>query len=238
MKITDIHCHLFDLYKLDILDKQIQECDEFSDRFSVALSDEEIDWHLNNRKYFSAFYAGIHPKNIIEKKTSLERIIQLCEQNEIIAIGEIGLDRRYGNFDKQNKLLLTQLDIAQQFNLPVVFHNVKMYYELAKIIKNNFPQTRGILHGFNGSEEIFHTFKQFNFAFSLNCRFNKNSYLQKILNWGRFFLETDAPFQAPFGSETNSLNNIKLIYETISNYADEIYLAKQLEINKMDFFDR
>ena len=67
----------------------------------------------------------------------------------------IWLDNRNDNFEWQKKILLMQLDLAKNYDLPVVFHTVKQYYELDKILKNNFPKVQGFLHAFNASQEIF-----------------------------------------------------------------------------------
>ncbi len=222
--MTDIHCHLFDLYKKNILFEQITEANNAGilNHFSVALTEIEIKWHLKNSHYYEYFYAGIHPNFINE--INIETIIQLCEQNKIIAIGEIGFDKRTPNIKKQEKILLQQLEIAQEFELPVIFHNVKMYYELAKLLSKNFPKIKGILHGFNSSEEVFEVFKKKEFAFSINTRFNNVNLLKKILKWGLLFLETDAPFQKPIYDKKsfNSLENLLIPYKLIHKETDQI----------------
>ena len=236
--LTDIHCHLFDLYKKDLLIDQLEEASKngISQHISVALTDEEIEWHLENKNYFFKFYAGIHPSYI--DKLKVDRIVQLCENEEIIAIGEIGFDKRFSNFDYQKNILLQQLEIAKEFQLPVIFHNVKMYYELHKLIKDNFPKTIGILHSFNGSKEIFDAFKSFDFAFSINARFKNKEVMKRILKWGRFFIETDVPYQKPIDSEAeiNSLKNLIIPYQNLINNSSKEFVARRLAVNLQEYF--
>ncbi|MEA1973451.1 MAG: TatD family hydrolase [Candidatus Cloacimonadota bacterium] len=240
--LTDIHCHLFDLHKKELLREQLTDANKIGikNHISVALTNEEVDFHLKNKQLFTSFYAGIHPKYINQAEINIDRIVTLCAQKQIVAIGEIGLDKRFEDIEKQNKILLIQLEIAKEFNLPVVFHNVKMYYELSKLIRDNFPQTRGILHSFNGSVDIFSTFKKMDFAFSINCRFQNYIILQQIISWGRFFIETDAPYQKPAtdNSEINSLKNLLIPYNNLIKSSSEDIINRGLQVNNKYYFEK
>jgi TatD DNase family protein len=114
------------------------------------------------------------------------------------------------------------LEIAQSHDLPVVFHSVGRYYDLYKLIKSNFPKTRGILHSFASSDEVFQIFKSMGFCFSLGASIlvsrNHDKVLQNVLDWGLYVIETDAPAQKPFFAETefNKLKYLPQIAEKIA----------------------
>lgn len=235
----DAHCHLADpTLNKDFLDIDSKKTD-ISGFISSALSKEEFIWHQKNKHIKIKWIAGIHPTYEKSKLEDLNAIIDLCETKQIIGIGEIGLDSRNNNRDYQKKILLEQLAIAQEFELPVVFHVVKEYYSLAKILKNNFPKTRGYLHGFNSSKDVMKLFLDFDLAFSLNCRPPKIDVIQNISRYGHFLFETDAPYQKPIGyeNEFNPLSNINWIIDHVSKVTklnrEELKILQYNSLNKI-----
>ena len=125
----DVHCHLGEERILSNLDKEISDAKEVGiSRFiSNALCQEEFE--LMNSKQISEFQdiilwtAGIHPYYNKSSEDDIESLIEHCDAKEIIAIGEIGLDNHNDNFEWQKKILLMQLDLAKNYDLPVVFHD-------------------------------------------------------------------------------------------------------------------
>jgi TatD DNase family protein len=203
---VDAHCHLADpLLQNEI--KDLRRNKDITAYISCALNQSELDWHWHNPDNRIKLVAGIHPYQPGQATLSLDHLAQLCAEHKIIGIGEIGLDKRAKDFESEKKILLQQLDLAQEYQLPVVLHVVKSYYQLAKLLKSNFPRVRGYLHGFHSSQEVFALFKKFDLAFSLGCRPPNQQVCRSILQYGHYLLETDAPFQKPI-SDTNQYNQL------------------------------
>jgi len=143
-KLIDAHCHLADTAFAETWKEEIEKARKVGVEtfISSALCEEEFEWHLNNQHLNLNWCAGIHPYYDKTDLRDFDKLIKLCDEKQISGIGEIGLDRR-GDFEFQKPLLLQQLDLARTYNLPVIFHVVGRYYELLKILKNNFPQVRG-----------------------------------------------------------------------------------------------
>jgi len=189
---------------------------------------------------FIYWSAGIHPYYEKSSENDFEFLIKLCDENKIVAIGEIGLDKRRDNHEKQKKILLQQLDLSKNYQLPVIFHVVKNYYELHKILKDNFPKTRGFLHGFNSSQAVFENFSKFDLGFSLNFCSSNPEVVKNIIRRGFYFFETDAPYQKEKGSkeEINHLKNLVKVVENISGITGidiEILKKKQSKNFRMLF---
>ncbi len=209
-KWFDFHCHFCDIIEFDKVDLDIEiaeaQHEGVGSFFSNAYRKDQFDWHLSHSYPFMQWYAGIHPMFVEETQQDIASVIELAQKKQICAIGEIGLDSRYDNHEVQERLMLMQLDIAKSYDLPVVFHSVGRYYEIYKLVKNNFPKTRGVLHSFASSEEVFEIFKSLGFAFSLGGPIltsrNHEKVLHDVLEWGLYVLETDAPAQKPFFAET------------------------------------
>lgn len=211
-KLIDAHCHLDD----ERITDEIPQAKEsgISGFISSALSKDEFQWHLNCKIPKMKWCAGLHPNYEKSDESDLDLIIQFCENNDIIGIGEIGLDNRNDNDKWQTDILLKQLDIAHQFDLPVIFHTVGKYYELYKLLKNNFPRVRGFLHGFNASKDIAETFSRFDLAFSIGCKHPKLDCLKYVLKRGFYLFETDAPYQKPVDSE-DEYNHLLNLFPSI-----------------------
>lgn len=243
----DVHCHLGEERILSNLDKEISDAKEVGiSRFiSNALCQEEFE--LMNSKQISEFQdtilwsAGIHPYYDKSSEDDIESLIKFCDEKKIIAIGEIGLDNRKDNFEWQKKILLMQLDLAKNYDLPIVFHTVKQYYELDKILKNNFPKVRGFMHAFNASHEIFDKFKKYDLGFSLNAKPPKDEVICAIIKHGFYFFETDAPYMRPreLNEGFNHLKNLVWNVKQISQKTDtslEILKERQFK-NFCDLFE-
>ncbi len=224
----DAHCHLADNRIAANLEQELSEAKEsgISCFISSALCREEFEWHQNQNISQMIWIAGIHPYYEKSCEDDFDELIKLCDEKRIIAIGEIGLDKRKDNFDWQKKILLMQLDLAKNYDLPVVFHTVRQYYELDKILKNNFQKVRGYLHGFNASMEIAELFSKFDLAFSLGCKPPRNEVLEFIIDRGFFLFETDAPYQKPV-DDKNDFNHLKNLVRTVDKVSQIIELDKQ-----------
>ncbi len=72
-----------------------------------------------------------------------------------VAIGEIGLDYALDKFDTriQDHALEIQIELAKEFQLPVIIHCRKAFQLLYDRLKY-FPQVTGVLHAFNGGPEF------------------------------------------------------------------------------------
>ncbi len=62
---------------------------------------------------------GIHPANW--RVAKVEEIVPLLEK--AYAVGEIGMDPKYGPLEEQRKVYLEQVALAEEHNLPIVVHS-------------------------------------------------------------------------------------------------------------------
>lgn len=226
----DAHCHLADSRISANLEQELADAKNAGvDHFiSSALCREEFEMIKlpKFQKRFIKWTAGVHPYYEKSSEDDFELLIKYCDAKDIIGIGEIGLDKRKDNFNWQKKILLMQLDLAKNYDLPVVFHTVKQYYELHKILENNFPRVRGFLHAFNASMEIAELFSKFDLAFSLGCRPPQKDVLEFIIDRGFFLFETDAPYQKPV-DDKNDFNHLKNLMWVVDETAQITELDKQ-----------
>ena len=100
---------------------------------------------------------GIHPlytNQAHEEDIALleEQITQSLSDPRFVGIGEIGLDYFVEGLDphKQEYFFHAQLDLAQQFNLPVILHVRRSQDAILKALRRR-KISGGIAHAFNGS---------------------------------------------------------------------------------------
>ena len=242
----DAHCHLTDERIFHNLVEEISAAEEegVSGFVSSVLCEEEYNLitHKDFEKYdkFIEWSAGIHPFYEKSSERDFDALVELCEQKRIIAVGEIGLDKRNNDFEWQKKVLLKQLDLAKNYHLPVIFHIVKQHYEIYKIIKNDFPKIFGFIHGFSASKEIFELYSKFDLALSLNLRLPEKEVVKLVLKRGFYLVETDAPYLKERGSadEFNHLKNLSKVaknIERLTGISAEEIKKKQFENFKSIF---
>jgi TatD DNase family protein len=154
----------------------------FNNRFGV---DEDI----YTGKYFSA---GIHPWDA-GRQIPMSELEQLVSHTNCLAIGECGLDKLKGpDIAVQKKVFEAQLELAQQYQKPVIIHCVKAFDELIEICIPYMNKIPLIIHGFNKSEQLAAQLIHKGFCLSLQSSlFSKNDFNFNALPLESIFLETD-----------------------------------------------
>jgi len=134
MKFVDAHIHFSDAKYSEYTDELAAEAKSSN---VVALVSNSMDFESSvgslklAEKYPGTVYAalGIHPWNVRAlKENELQQTLELIsthKQSEaVVAIGEIGLDLRYGKmYDKQLEVFKEILSLAEKLELPIIVHS-------------------------------------------------------------------------------------------------------------------
>lgn len=124
-------------------------------------------------------------------------------QRKIVAIGECGLDYFYGHSTKaeQEKALRYQIELALEFDLPLVFH-VRDAFDDFWPIFDSYQGVKGELHSF--TDNLTNLSKALTRGLYIGVNgimtFTKNDWqleVAKAIPRDRLLLETDAPFLTP-----------------------------------------
>jgi len=168
---------------------------------------------------------GLHPMFMSEHKLEhLDSLKTLLEKEEAIAVGEIGLDFFIPEPDmkKQIDFFTAQLAIANELNLPVIIHARKSQDIVLKYLRQ-FPNLRGSLHSFSGSEQQAKQLIDLGFylGFGGPITYTRATKLRKLVSTlplEALLIETDSPDQPDalhFG-ERNEPAYLPNIAETIA----------------------
>jgi TatD DNase family protein len=134
------------------------------------------------------FSAGIHPWN-----PDTSKIIELKELallNNVVAIGETGLDKLKYDFEIQKYLFEIQVQMAEEIGKPLIIHCVRAWNELLKIKKHFKPSVAWVIHGFRGGEKLAGQLINAGMYLSFGKNFHPES-LRKAWDAKRLFTETD-----------------------------------------------
>lgn len=152
---------------------------------------------------------GLHPFYIEEHRpqhlSDLEKILQ---QEQCIAIGEIGLDTFLKQhkvervFEKQKNFFTQQIELAQQYNKPILLHIRKSHAEVLKILKAHQFKEGGIAHAFSGGVQEAIAFVQLGFKIGVtgqitNPNTKKLHDVVKAVGLENLVIETDCPDMTP-----------------------------------------
>ncbi|MFW6285762.1 MAG: TatD family hydrolase [Nanoarchaeota archaeon] len=147
------------------------------------------------------------------------------EKNDILAIGEIGLDLKHGSDNKEFKVQVQRfkslIELGIELNKPMIIHTWGAEQEVLEIIEEYVLKTnfnKFILHCFTGKKKLIKKIKELKIYASVPLIIlNTQSFqsLVEILSIRNLFIETDSPYLNP-DKTRNSPLNIPKIYEKIA----------------------
>ena len=158
------------------------------------------------------FYSvGLHPMKVGQADDEALAVVRETILDErVIAVGECGLDRRSeATMEKQERVLLEQVQVAEKYHKPLVIHCVKAYSELISIRKKSGASVPWIIHGFNNNEQILAQLLDYGFYISIGAALlNPRSNV--------FHLIRDIPLEMLFLENDDREVEIPVIYEAAS----------------------
>lgn len=153
-------------------------------------------------KYESGVYAavGLHPIHVGDGFEYL-RYKELAVE-KVVAIGEIGLDYKveYLPFkEKQKEILLAQIELAQELNLPIIFHCRMAHDDLIAELETRGSKLQGVVHCFTGAWKEAQKYLDKGLYLGFNGIIFKMN-LDEVISKApleRILLETDCPYLTP-----------------------------------------
>jgi len=259
MQIIDSHTHIdFEEFKLD-RNQAIQRAVESGVNKIIISSTVEDRWKYihkvcseNNKHCYAAY--GLHPMfmdehNLSKQNNDLDKLTMWIKIHKTVAIGEIGLDYYIQEADDKHRkaqieLFNSQLEIAAQFNLPIIIHARKSLDIILKHLRL-FPSLRGSIHSFSGSEQQAKQLIDLGFYLSFGgpVTYNRATRLQKIIKsipLEAMLVETDSPDQADSNHHLQR-NEPAFIFEVVKKIAqlknvEKEHIAEITTKNAMSLF--
>ena len=158
MKLIDTHTHLF-LKEFDNdRDEVIKNAISSGVDTMILPNVDSTTLHallsLQTCYYEYCFSAlGLHPGSVhVNGSEELKRIYKAIEDNDPVAIGEIGIDLYRGKTFKEQQIqaFKTQIEWALEKDLPILIHNREAFGEILEILNEYKKDTwKGISQSLN-----------------------------------------------------------------------------------------
>lgn len=159
---------------------------------------------------------GLHPFYIEQHQSEhLHHLEQILEQHHCVAVGEIGLDtflkqhKQPELFAKQQYYFNAQLELAAQYNKPVLLHIRKAHAETLAILKAKKFKLGGIAHAFSGGVEEAKALVKLGFKIGVtgqitNLNAKKLHQVVQTIGAENLVIETDCPDMTPLCCQTST----------------------------------
>ncbi len=148
---------------------------------------------------------GLHPTSVHENyKEELKKVDVWLQRKKFYAIGEIGIDLYWDKTFKtqQEEVFRYQVQLAKEYNLPIVIHARESFEEIFKIVGNEIDERlSGIFHAFTGNQKQAEQIIEWGFKIGIGGIVTfKNAGLDQVvenIDINHIVLETDSPYLAP-----------------------------------------
>lgn len=152
--------------------------------------DPAVDSYLMHPDKF--YSVGIHPWNTnIVNDMVLSKLSALASENNVLAIGEAGIDKlKGGDIDSQISLFEYHILLSESIKKPIIIHCVKAIDEIIQLHKKFSPSQMWIYHGFRGKPQLARQLIDNGLYLSFGKIYNDDS-LSVAIDKNRNFYESD-----------------------------------------------
>jgi TatD DNase family protein len=148
---------------------------------------------------------GLHPNHEAGHEPTVEQLVTLADDPDIVALGETGLDyyRSQGDLDWQRDRFRTHIQAAKQAGKPLIIHSREAPDDTIRILREEgADQVGGVMHCFVDDWQTAQAAMDLGFyiSFSGIVTFKNAREVQAVARQvplDRLLVETDSPYLAP-----------------------------------------
>jgi len=252
LELIDSHCH-FDFQVFDPDREAVwRDCRAQGLTDLILPGTDPTQWQrardLSHSREGLWFSVGLHPWWLDSAKGHdwEGSLVELLQDPKCVALGECGLDKLIDTpMAEQEQYLVRQLDLARDWNKPVILHCVKAHNSLIRLLKQHTLPKGGVVHAFTGSTEIAKTYWKMGFRLGVGGsitypRAKKTRAAVAALPEQALLLETDAPDMPLVGrqGQRNSPQYLEMIVRELAalRLVSPEQIARQTAANARDLF--
>jgi TatD DNase family protein len=243
MLLVDVHAHLdmkeFDSDLDDVVDRAKKEGVK-----AIVTNGLNHESNLKvmqiSKKYDIIKPAlGLYPEYVNKMSDEeIENEIKFIEKNKnkIIAVGEVGLDFKYCDDEKQKQKQINSfkkiIKLAKKIKKPIIVHTRKAEKQTIEILEKEKAK-KVVLHCFSGKIKLIEKAEKLGFYFSVPTNIVRAEQFQKLVenvSINQILTETDAPFLSPFKDKRNEPS---FISHTIKKIAGIKSISKEEAANNI-----
>lgn len=209
MEFVDTHSHIDDRAFRNDRDEILASLNDKGLKFilTVGYDIESSENCVDIAKKYKNVYAvaGIHPHDAkLMDEASIQTLEQLSILNEVVAIGETGLDfyRLLSNKTQQYRAFRVHMNIALSANKPIVIHDREAHNEIINVLEEYRDKVIGVIHAFSGDKAMAKKVLDMGYYISI-CgwiTYKKAQKTRDIIPYipdDRILVETDSPYLSP-----------------------------------------
>lgn len=257
MMYIDVHAHLdFPDYKKDLNDV-LEECKA---KGVKAIIINGVNPESNRRILELAGEhsilkpaLGFYPTHIIENKWKdvEDELDFILHNKQKVAIGEVGLDYKFGAELKTNlseeeqkkmqkKAFEKIIEISEKTKKPLIIHTRKAEEDVITMLESSSLKNP-VLHCFSGKRKLMQRAADNGWNFSIPVTVIKLQQFQEMVqyvNINKLLTETDSPYLGPVPGERNTPANVALTIKKIAELKgfDEEETSKTIFMNYQRLF--
>ena len=224
---VDTHCHL----KLESCDAEVAAAHEAGVAAVIAIGTDVADSReaiaVAGRHRGVRAAAGVHPH---EARGGVDGLAGLLELDDVVAVGECGLDYHYDHSPRpdQRQAFARQIALAHEAGLTLVVHSRSAWDDTFAILATEGVPERTVFHCFTGGAPEAERALAIGayLSFSGIVSFPKAPEVREAAARcpaDRLLVETDAPFltPVPLRGRPNSPANVPLVGAALAHARDE-----------------
>lgn len=230
IELVDSHCHInFEPLGTD-LDRVLADAETQHVTHMLCVSVNLEDYpqvHKLANDYSHIFASvGVHPNNQEGQDPTVEELLKLAEDDQVVAIGETGLDyfRSSGDMIWQKQRFRNHIRAAREVGKPLIIHNRDSTADTLKILQDErAEEVGGVMHCFVDDWDTAQKAMDLNFYISFSGIVTFKNAIEikdvaKKVPQDRILVETDAPYLAPvpFRGKTNEPAYVHYVAECVA----------------------
>lgn len=174
---------------------------------------------------------GLHPNHEADQEPTIEQLVTLAQDDNVVAIGETGLDyyRSQGDLDWQRDRFRTHIRAAKQVGKPLIIHSREAPADTIRILQEEGADAvGGVMHCFVDDWQTAQSAMALGFyiSFSGIVTFKNAKQVQDVARQvplDRLLIETDSPYLAPvpYRGKPNQPAYVRHVAEFLAELREE-----------------
>jgi TatD DNase family protein len=164
--LIDAHCHAH------ALDEEVLR--RIEDRMIVIAVSEDLESSLKTLSLIEKFenimpFIGVHPWSLEEiTRQEIDDVVALIERrDDVKGIGEVGLDGRRRNREKQVEIFKIFCKLSAEYDLPMNIHARDAWREVLEVLRRMDVES-AIIHWYNGPLEMLEEIRESGYMITIN----------------------------------------------------------------------
>ena len=234
MHLYDTHAHLDDEPFAANLEEVVSRANDSAvlDIVAIGTTADSSEKTVEIAERFECVHAavGIQPNYCAQAQDSdWDRIVLLAQKNQVVALGETGLDRYwdYTPFEMQQDYFQRHLSLSGETGLPFIVHMRDCEADILAMLRDERRHSvlSGVMHSFTGSADTLQECLELGLyiSFAGMVTFKKSDLLRTVASSvpvDRLLIETDAPYLSPHPVRGTRPNEPALLVHTAQCLAE------------------